>query len=41
MMAHGASKAFADRFMIVGAVTAAIIATAIMLGMCGLRLRFV
>jgi hypothetical protein len=41
MMAHGASKAFADRFMIGGAVTAAIIATAIMLGMCGLRLRFV
>jgi len=41
MMAHGASKVFADRFMIGGAVTAAIIATAIMLGMCGLRLRFV
>ena len=41
MMAHGARKAFADRFIIGGAVTAAIIATAIMLGMCGLRLRFV
>jgi hypothetical protein len=41
MMAHGASKAFADRFMIGGAVTAGIIATAIMLGMCGLRLQFV
>jgi len=40
MMAHGASKAFADRFVIGGVVTAAIIATAIMLGMCGLRLRF-
>jgi len=41
MMAHGVSKAFADRFMIGGAVAAGIIATAIMLGMCGLRLRFV
>jgi len=41
MMAHGASKAFADRFMIGGAVLACIIATAIMLGMCGLRLQFV
>jgi hypothetical protein len=38
MMAHGSSKAFTDRFMIGGAVIAAIIATAIMLGMCGLRL---
>ena len=41
LMAHGASKAFADRFMIGGAVTAGIIATAIILGMCGLRLQFV
>jgi hypothetical protein len=41
MMAHGASKALADRFMLGGAVTAGIIATAIMLGMCGLRLQFV
>jgi hypothetical protein len=41
MMAHGASKAFADRFMIGGAVTAGVIATTIMLGMCGLRLQFV
>jgi hypothetical protein len=41
MMAHGVSKAFADCFVIAGAITAAIIATAIMLGMCGLRLRFV
>jgi hypothetical protein len=40
-MAHGASKAFADCFMIGGVVTAGIIATAIMLGMCGLRLQFV
>src|SRR5215813_2745017 len=41
MMAHGASKVFADRFMIGGAITAGIIATAIMLGMSGLRLQFV
>jgi len=41
MMAHGANKAFADRFMIGGAVAAGIIATAIMLGLCGLRLQFV
>ena len=41
MMAHGASKAFADRFMIGGAVIAGVIATTIMLGMCGLRLQFV
>ena len=41
MMAHGASKTFADRFMIGGAVTAGVIATTIMLGMCGLRLQFV
>ena len=40
MMSHGASKALADRFMIAGAVTAGVIATAIMLGMCGLRLQF-
>jgi hypothetical protein len=41
IMAHGASKAFADCFMVGGVVTAGIIATAIMLGMCGLRLQFV
>jgi hypothetical protein len=40
MMSHGAGKALADRFMIAGAVTAGVIATAIMLGMCGLRLQF-
>jgi len=38
MMANGARKAFADRFMIGGSVTAGIVATVIMLGMCGLRL---
>jgi hypothetical protein len=41
MMAHGVSKAFADRFMVGGAVVAAIIATVIMLGMCGMRVKFV
>jgi hypothetical protein len=40
MISHGASKALADRFMIASAVTAGVIATAIMLGMCGLRLQF-
>ena len=41
MMAHGVSKAFADRFMISGTVVAAIIATWIMLGMSGMRVYFV
>ena len=41
MMAHGVSKTFADRFMIGGAVVAAIIATVIMLGMSGMRVQFV
>jgi hypothetical protein len=41
MMAHGVSKAFADRFMISGAVVAGIIATVIMLGMCGMRVQFI
>jgi hypothetical protein len=38
MLSHGVRRAFADRFMIGGGITAGIIATAIMLGMCGLRL---
>src|SRR5262249_6297553 len=37
MMAHGVSKAFADRFMVGGAVVAGLVATVIMLGMCGMR----
>jgi hypothetical protein len=41
IMAHGVSKAFADRFMISGTVVAAIIATWIMLGMSGMRVQFV
>src|SRR6516165_295832 len=40
-MAHGVSKAFADRSMISGTVVAAIIATWIMLGMSGMRVHFV
>jgi hypothetical protein len=40
-MAHGVSKAFADRFMVGGAVAAGIVATVIMLGMCGMRVRFI
>jgi hypothetical protein len=41
MMAHGVSKAFADRFMVGGAVVAGILATVIMLGMCGMRVQFI
>ena len=41
VMAHGVSKAFADRFMVGGAVVAGIVATVIMLGMCGMRVRFI
>jgi hypothetical protein len=41
MMAHGVSKTLADRFMIGGAVGAGIVATVIMLGMCGMRVQFI
>jgi hypothetical protein len=41
LMARGVSKVLADRIMIGGAIAGAIIATAIMLGMCGMRLQFV
>jgi hypothetical protein len=41
MMAHGASKAFADRFVVGSAVAAGFYATWIMLGMSGMRIRFV
>jgi hypothetical protein len=41
IMAQGVSKAFADRFMVGGAVVAGIIATVIMLGMCGMRVQFI
>jgi len=41
MMAHGVGKAFADRFMVGGAVVAGLVATVIMLGMCGMRVQFV
>jgi hypothetical protein len=37
----GVSKAFADRFMVGGAVAAGLVATVIMLGMCGMRIQFV
>ena len=40
-ISHGVSKVFADRLMVAGAVVAAAIATVIMLGMCGMRVRFV
>jgi hypothetical protein len=38
LIAHGIRKAFADRIMIGGAVIAGIIATVIILGMCGMRI---
>ena len=41
IIAHGVSKVFADQFMIAGAVVAAVIATVILLGMCGMRVQFV
>ncbi len=41
MMTHGVSRAFADPFMIGGAVVAGLVATVIMLGMCGMRVQFV
>src|SRR5215469_15277171 len=41
MMAHGVSKALGDRLMVGGAVLAGLVATVIMLGMCGMRVRFV
>ena len=41
MMAHGVSRAFADRFMVGGTVVAGLVATVIMLGMCGMRVQWV
>lgn len=41
LMGHGVCRGFADRFMIAGAVVAGIVATVIMLGMCGMRIQFV
>ena len=41
MMAHGVSRVFADRFMVGGAVVAGLVATVIMLGMCGMRVQWV
>ena len=41
ILAHGVSKMLADRFMIGGAVGAGIVATVIVLGMCGMRVQFI
>ncbi len=41
MMAHGVSKAFADQFMVGSAVVAGLVATVIILGICGMRVQFV
>ncbi|MDY0883593.1 hypothetical protein ACFPL7_11600 [Dongia soli] len=40
MIAHGLSKEFADRFMVGGTIVAGLVATVIMLGMCGMRIQF-
>ena len=41
LLAHGATNPIADRVMIGGAILGAFIATAITLGMCGMRVQFV
>jgi hypothetical protein len=41
MITHGVSEAFVGRFMAVATAVAGIIATVIMLGMCGMRVQFV
>jgi hypothetical protein len=41
ILGHGVSKTLADRFMIGGAVSAGIVATVIILGMCGMRVQFI
>jgi hypothetical protein len=41
IMAHGVNKVFADRFMVGGAILAGIVATVIMLGMCGMRVQLI
>jgi hypothetical protein len=41
IMAHGVSKAFADQFMVGSAVVAGVVATVIMLGMCGMPVQFI
>jgi hypothetical protein len=41
IMAHGVSKVFADRFMVGSTIVAGIVATVIMLGMCGMRVQFI
>jgi hypothetical protein len=41
VMAHGVSKVFAERFMVGSSIVAGIVATVIMLGMCGMRVQFI
>ena len=41
IMAHGVSKVFADRFVVGSTIVAGIVATVIMLGMCGMRVQFI
>ena len=41
MMVHGVGKAFADPFLVAGAVAAGFVATWIRLAMSGMRIQFV
>jgi hypothetical protein len=41
ILAHGVSNTLGDRLMIGGAVGAGIVATVIMVGMCGMRVQFI
>jgi succinate dehydrogenase/fumarate reductase cytochrome b subunit len=41
VMAHGIGRTLADRFVVGSTAVAAVVATVIMLGMCGMRIQFV
>src|SRR5262249_45838083 len=41
MTGPGVTKVFADRFMVGSTIVAGIVATVIMLGMCGMRVQFI
>jgi succinate dehydrogenase hydrophobic anchor subunit len=41
LLAHGWRRAVADRIMIGGSLTGSLVATLILLGMCGMRIQFI
>jgi len=41
LLAHGWRRAVADRIMIGGSLTGSLVATLILLGMCGMRMQFI